>query len=136
MLELAKKKNIPIENYLFHWWLDSPKLDLPEIFLLSQIFPLNLFFSLLRHFLRELKNNLSDPTKLGAFVVQFINLWIGLNCDILRGGQTTFERCLKRKMKNSHSIKYLSEFVTWSKSQLSPFSIDGYVMSGKNISFI
>jgi len=87
--------------------------------------------SLLRHFLRELKNNLSDPNKLGAFVVQFINLWIGLNCDILRGGQTTFERCLKRKMKNSHSIKYLSEFVTWSKSQLSPFSIDGYVMSEK-----
>merc|ERR1712131_342619 len=91
--------------------------------------------SLLRHFLRELKNNLSDPNKLGAFVVQFINLWIGLNCDILRGGQTTFERCLKRKMKNSHSIKYLSEFVTWSKSQLSPFSIDGYVMSEKNITF-
>ena len=95
-----------------------------------------MFFSLLRHFLRELKQNLSDPTKLGGFVVQFINLWIGLNCDILRGGQTTFERCLKRKMKNSHSIKYLSEFVTWSKSQLSPFSIDGYVMSGKNISYM
>ena len=85
--------------------------------------------------MRDLKNNLSDPAKLGAFVVQFINLWIGLNCDILRGGQAKFERCLKRKMKNSHlSVeKYLSEFVTWSKSQLSPFSIDGYVMSGKNI---
>jgi len=84
--------------------------------------------SLLRHFLRDLTKHLSDPDKLSSFIVHFINLWIGLNCDILRGGQETLERCLG-DMLVTHPIRHLSQFVTWSRSQA--FSIDGYVMSEK-----
>ena len=55
--------------------------------------------SLLRHFLRDLTKHLSDPDKLSSFIVHFINLWIGLNCDILRGGQGKTFVFFKKKVQ-------------------------------------
>merc|ERR1712130_18107 len=87
--------------------------------------------SLLRHFMRELNTKLEDG-KLGEYLVQFVNLWVALNCDILRGGSVTLEKCLRSQLSlSSHPDKYLGRFIQWSRSQAS--SIDGYVMSEKII---
>ena len=87
-------------------------------------------FSLLRHFMRELNTKLENGN-LGEYLVQFVNLWVALNCDILRGGPVTLEKCIRSQLSlSSHPDKHLGRFIQWSRSQAS--SIDGYVMSGND----
>jgi len=87
-------------------------------------------FSWMRHFLRVLPSCLENSSKLGKEIVRFVNLWIALNCDILRGGSSTLEKCIRSQITlKPHPDKHLTRFIQWSKSQAS--SIDGYVMSGR-----
>ena len=87
----------------------------------------------MRHFLRELRLSFSslfpDAEKLGKDLVSFINLWVALNCDILRGGQVTLEKCLRTHLLLSpHPTSHLKSFIEYAKAHAS--SIDSYVMSG------
>ena len=87
----------------------------------------------MRHFLRELRlsfSNISpDAEKLGKDLVSFINLWVALNCDILRGGQSTLEECLRSHLTLSpHPTQHLTTFIDYAKAHAS--NIDSYVMSG------
>ena len=86
----------------------------------------------MRHFLRELETNLesNDLEQFGNFFVQFSNLWIALNCDILRGGEATLEKCIRSKLVlRPHPDKYIINYIQWAKKHST--SVDGYVMSGK-----
>lgn len=111
-------------HFIQHLFMDQrpqPEIDIIESNL-----------SLMRHFLRELSSCLDNGTKLAKYIVQFVNLWIALNCDILRGGPNTLEKCIRSQIVlKPHPDKYLTRFIQWSRSQAT--SIDGYVMSEKII---
>merc|ERR1712048_417555 len=79
---------------------------------------------------RELCPNIEKGKKLGNYIVQFMNLWIALNFDILRGGSVTLEKCIRNRIGlKAHPDKHLARFIRIAKSKAS--SIDGYVMSEK-----